>query len=481
MTDLLDQVWTMLNRTLEVYRDSPRATEWLRRHAELLDGPLRIAVVGQQHSGKSTLVNALVGEQVAPLDPTGEVRAAAWYRAGATPRATVHTGPGEVEVPAERHDRRLSLDLREWRGRPVDRVVVDWPSRGLKGMTLIDAPPVSADDPSTVDQGADAVLYLAQHLQAADLRLLRTMHEHPIAMAHPVATLLVLSRADELGASQIDALFAAKQVARQHRRDLRTRALCQDVISVTGLLGYAGKTLRQHEFDALATVAFASRAALDGYLLSADRFVGTDFPLPLDAPSRRALLDRLGLFGLRLCTTLIRQGFDNLNDLCAQLVQRSGLTELRESIGRQFTDRAPVLKARSALLALSVVLRMEPRPPAVALAASLERILAGAHELRELRLLATLQAGYPALPAELSAEARRLVGGDGLTLPARLGLADDPTSTGLRYAIIGALRRWREQAENPILDLSARTAAGVVVRSCEDMLANLAAAAGGRE
>jgi 50S ribosome-binding GTPase len=462
MSGLLDQVWTLLNRTLEVYRDSPRATDWLRRHAELLDGPLRIAVVGQPDSGKSTLVNALVGERVAPV----QVAAPTWYRAGPTPRAVVE--PGGVEVAASRHAGQLSVDLTSWRGRSVDRVLVDWPSRGLKGMTLIDTPPV-ADGVSTVDHGADAVLYLAQHLQATDIRLLRTMD-------NPVATVLVLSRADELGGSQLDALFAAKQVARQHRRDFRTRALCQDVISVTGLLGYAGKALHQHEFDALASVAFGSRSVLDPYLLSADRFVGPDFPLPLGVDERRGLLDRLGLFGVRLCTTLIRQGFDQHGDLCAQLVQRSGVTELRESIGRYFTDRAPVLKARSALHALSVVLRAEPRPAAVSLAAGVERTLAGAHELRELRLLATLHAGYPTLPAELSAEARQLIGGDGLTLPARLGLGEEPTMTGLRHAIIGALRRWREQAENPILDLSARAAAGVVVRSCEDMLANLSGA-----
>jgi hypothetical protein len=316
-----------------------------------------------------------------------------------------------------------------------------------------------------VDFGADAVLYLAQHLQATDIRLLQGVD--------PVACLLVLSRADELGASQIDALFAAKQVARQHRRDIRTRALCQDVISVTGLLGYAGKSLHPNEFDALAEVAFAARDALDRYLLSADRFVGAEFPLRLPASLRQALLDRLGLFGIRLCTTLIRQGFDNHSDLSAQLVQRSGLTELRESIGRSFTDRAHVLKARSALLALAVVLRAEPRPSAAGLAAAVEQALAGAHELRELRLLATLHAGYPTLPADLSAEARQLLGGDGLTLPARLGLGEEPTITGLRHAIISALRRWRDHAENPILDLSARAAANTIVRTCETMLATL--------
>src|SRR5256885_10623845 len=66
--------------------------------------------------------------------------------------------------------RSLAVTLGEWRGRAVDRVVVDWPSRGLKGLTLIDTPAVSAADPSTMEHSADAVLYLAQHVQATDLR-----------------------------------------------------------------------------------------------------------------------------------------------------------------------------------------------------------------------------------------------------------------------------------------------------------------------
>ncbi|MFL6142850.1 MAG: hypothetical protein ACJ72N_13420 [Labedaea sp.] len=470
MSGLPDQVRALLHRAFEVYRDRPSAAEWLRWQAERLDGPLRIAVLGQPKSGKSMLVNALVGEQVAPL--ADEASATVWYLAGATPAATVFPKDGPPrELDAERVGGQLRVNLDEFHGRPIDRIVVDWPSRALKGLALIDAPASPAPAATDWLAEADAVLYLAQHVQAADLRLLRSVHQHPIAMANPVGTLLVLSRADEIGGSQLDALFAAKRLARQRRRDPRTRALCQDVVAVTGLLAYAGKTLRQNEFDALARLAFTPRAELEGHLLSADRFAGDDVAVPEPVELRRALLDRLGLFGLRLATALIRQGFDTHTALCAELLQRSGLTELRAGIGRHLTGRADVLKARSALIALDVMLRGEPRPAAVALAAELERTLAAAHDLRELRLLAALDAGHPVLPGALDTEARRLLGGDGVSVPARLGLPDEPTATGVRHAVIGALRRWRAHAENPVLDESARDAAAVVVRSCEGMLA----------
>lgn len=473
-----DQVGALLSQALDAYRDSPRATSWLRGHLDRLAGPLRIAVVGQAKAGKSTLVNAIIGEQVAPLELDRDRPAMTWYQSGPRPRAIIHAADGPPrELPVQRMDRQLLYDADAWPGGHLDRVVVDWPTRTLRGSALLDTPAITAPDQpagkSTMERiavEADAVLYLTQHVHGSDIRLLRSLHDHPVAMAHPVSSVLVLSRADELGASRVEALSSARQLARRHRGDIRLRALCQDVIAVTGLLGYAGRTLRDHEAAALATMATAPRAELEQHLLSADRFVGPDFPAPLDAELRRELLDRFGLFGLRLAGTLIRRGFDSPATLSAELVRRSGLAELKSSISRYFTERADVLKARSALIALEVVLRMEPRPAVRTLAAELERTLVSAHDLRELRLLAALHGGHVVLPPELDAEARQLIGGDGASLPARLGIEHEVTEDELRQLILDALHRWRVHLENPVLDSAARSAVATVVRSCEAML-----------
>lgn len=472
---LADRAHSMLRDALELYRDSPRATNWLRRHIDRLAEPLRVAVAGQPHVGKSTLVNSLIGEEVAPLSVDEGSQVLAWYRGGVNPRAQVYpTQAPPRDVPAARMGGRLHIDLEGWRSDQLDRVIVDWPSRTLRGLTLIDTPGVDPPDAGTrTSPDADAVLYLMRQLHSTDVGFLQSLQDHPIARETPVNSIVVLSRADEVGGGRIDALTSAKRLARRYRTDVALTGLCQDAIAVSGLLAHAGRTLAAEEMTSLQVLAAAARRELEIALVSADRFVGDGVPLRLDARTRTALLDRFGMFGIRLVTTLIRQGFTTADALGEELVRRSGLDELRESIRQCFTDRHDVLKARSALLALEVVLRMEPRPAARRLVTALEALVVSAHEFRELRLLAALHGGRTTLPDPLADEARRLVGGVGTALPQRLGFPQDTPGHELHGAVSDALRRWQEQAENNALGTGQRRAARVVVRSCEGMVAQL--------
>ncbi|OLF17490.1 hypothetical protein BU204_11155 [Actinophytocola xanthii] len=466
----------MLLDAVELYQDSPRATHWLRRHVDRLAEPLRLAVVGSPQTGRSTLVNSLVGEEIAPLLVEEENQVVTWYRAGAVPRAQMYpTQAPPRDAPVARVDAQLHIDLEGWKAEDLDRIVIDWPNRALHGLTLIDTPALESgsDIGSRISLEADAVLYLMRHPHRTDIEFLQSFQDHPIARRNPVNAIVVLARADEVGGGRIDALTSAKRIARRYRTDPGLRGLCQNVVAVSGLLAHAGRTLTADELASLTVLAAAPRGEFEASLVSADRFTRDDVAGQLDARTRTALLERFGLFGVRLVTTLIRQGFDAQAELSAQLVQRSGLAELREAITRCFTDRQDVLKARSALLALEVVLRMEPRPAARALVDALEALVTSAHELRELRLLADLQAGRTSLPAPLADEARRLLGGGGTALAARLGFDRDPGGQELHAALSETLHRWQEQAENHALGHGQRQAARVVVRSCEDMYARV--------
>ncbi|GDY31182.1 GTPase domain-containing protein [Gandjariella thermophila] len=473
--DLVDAAWAMLNGALGLYRDNPRTAHWLRDQLARFDEPLRVTVAGLPGSGKSTLVNAIVGEEVAPIRTADGDAVTGWYSNGAEPRATAFSPQGPLgELPVARRDKRLHISPPSRDAAPVSRLVVDWPARALRDFTLVDPPGSEVADEDGVRQvtaEADAVIYLMRRMHRTDLRLLRAVQDGPLARSTRVNTILVLCRADEVGAGRVDALSSAKQVARRLRRDPAVRGLCQNVIAVAGLVAQAGRTLREAEFAALSALAGRPRDELDRVLLSTDRFTAAELRLPVGPDVRRALLDRFGLFGVRLATTLIRTGCDTHPKLAGQLVQRSGLSELRESIASYFTDRHEVLKARSALIALGSVVRADSRPEAGRLAADAERALCGAHDFRELRLLAALQVGRTRLPEGLDEEAGRLVGAEGVSPAARLGFGEGATEPELRAALLDALRRWQEVAADPLLNHDQRYAARIVVRTCEGMLA----------
>jgi len=476
---LAHAVRQVLHTALAAYRDQPRTVDYLRHQLQRLDEPLRVAIAGKVKAGKSTLLNALVGEAVAPTDAGECTKVVTWYRNGPAPRIVMYPKDGEPEaLPVVRRDGALEIDLGGATAERLDRLVVDWPAQSLRSMTLIDTPGVASindgvskrtvrflepDDDTPTE--ADAVLYLMRHLHVADAEFLEAFTDQGVARATAVNTVAVISRADEIGAGRMDAMFAARAIATRYRSEPALRGLCQNVVAVAGLLAHTGRTLRQTEFTALTSLAALPREELDASLLSIDRFVRAADP----AEARRDLVRRFGLFGIRVAASLIRQGTVSPGALADELVARSGLGELQRVLQIQFGERRDLLKARSALLALDRLVRTDG--DARGLGRQIERILAGAHEFAELRLLSALRSGMVSLPEQVSSEAERLLGGAGSAHSARLGLPENAPREELHRAAFHALRRWQGQAENPMFGRRAADACRVVVRTCEGILA----------
>lgn len=482
MSTHTEAVRKLLRLAVWTYRDNARAVGALRAQLTRLDEPLRVAIAGKVKAGKSTLLNALVGEAIAATDAGECTRVVTWYQDGQSPRIMMHPKDSPPSsLPVVRRDGELRIDLGDTPASQLDRLVVDWPARSLQAMTLIDTPGIASlstdvshraerflgpsdDAPSE----ADAVIYLMRHLHVSDVDFLESFRDQGVTRATAVNTVAVLSRADEIGAGRLDAMVSARGIATRYRAEPALRGLCQNVVAVAGLLAHTGRTLRNAEYAALHSLAGCERSELDAALLSADRFLVCGL-VESSMDTRRLLLHRFGLFGIRLSTTLIRQGASNPAELATELVDRSGLRDLQSVLHTQFGERHDVLKARSALLALQRILRADNGR---GLAGEVERLLTATHEFTELRLLAALRSGEVILPQPLSTEAERLLGDTGITAPARLGLPADTPAGQLRSTALSTLQRWRHHAENPILSHRAANACRVIIKTCEGMLSH---------
>jgi hypothetical protein len=300
-----------------------------------------------------------------------------------------------------------------------------------------------------------------------DLSFLEAFKDSIATLGATVNSIGVLSRADEIGSSRTNAMLAADRVTSKYRRDPRIHSLCQVVIPVAGLIAQAAATLRQDEANALRAIAVLDRRQSTDLLLSAQRFVTMNAPPGLEPEVRARLLERFGLFGVRLAVELINAGrVRSAGELATALEEHSGIRELRQVLGGQFAARARVLKARTTLATVWALAELHGGTEGRMLRDRIRDIERAAHELVEIRLLSQVRRGAVML-GEVEMEARRILGDGGADPAIRLGLPAAASPEEIQSAALATIGRWRVVAEDPLLTRDARAVAHGVIRSCE--------------
>ncbi len=465
----------------------------LARHVaavrERLDGALRVAIAGRVKAGKSTLLNALVGERLAPTDAGECTKVVTWYQQGSAYEVTAFGYDGQTTpIPFRRIDGALTFDLNGLRTETIERIVVSWPSSALRELTLIDTPGLASlsaensmrtteflalDDTRPSD--ADAVIYLMRHLHRRDAEFLGSFMDRSVAGSSPVNAVAVLSRADEIGAGRLDAMRSAGRIAERYEHDETVRTLCTAVVPVAGLIAETGLTLREDEAWALRSLAATPLPVLERMLRAADAFCEPSAS-ELTVELRRQLLDRLGVFGVRFCVARIRAaGSATASELAQALVTESGLDGLRSLIIDRFLPRAHILKARTALVSLRSIARdLEAIDPTAArqLAAGIERCEASSPDFAELRLSHLVLSGIVAF----SDEQRRELGvvtSSGRGLEERLGLDTSADHAALRAKALEGVERWRTNGAAPMADVAMREACETMAHTYESLFVEL--------
>jgi hypothetical protein len=420
--------------------------------ARRLDEPVRIGVLATVDDGRRMLVEALVGTSALPAAPDDGEPVPVRYTFG-VPRTAA--GP--------------------------DAVVVAVPAPALRAMTLVDVPAPEAPDtdpaaarrlgPAGADRlrallaapgrapVADAFVLLLHYGRPADLTLLDLLD----AAGHHGA-IGVLAVADDVGT-------VAERAVREYGDDPAIRRVCHAITPVAPAAAAAAARLGDDEHRWLQCWVAAGAPEAQGTSPERGARAATGSHPAVHGPEiAAALLDRLGPLGARRALRLVRSGEgDTRADLAAALVRYSGLGHLQELIASRFLRRAEALRTRSVLAGLDALLNTAPPPGDAArrLRYQLERVRAGAHELREIELLDALRSGDLHLPDELARAAERLLGADGWDAPARLGLAPDATAEQLRVAVVHQPDRWRDLAVHPVVSTRVREFAQALVTTCE--------------
>jgi GTPase SAR1 family protein len=444
--------------------------EVLRR----LAAPLQVAVAGRIKSGKSTLVNALIGRRVAPTDVGECTRLVTRFSYGTVDRVEVVLTDGTKQVLPFDAQGMIPADLGGGDLAAVSHLEAYLTNAVLRDLTVIDTPGIGSLDTASVARtelllsggdptrsaegaeldpvstdavaGAEAVLYVVtQSVRADDQQALATFAAATASReAGPVNVIAVLNKADTIAPESVsgadgDVWRAAELLARRQAATLRPRVA--GVLPVIGLLAESCETGRFTSADADALRALAG---LDGdtwttMSMSADLFTTWDVTVP--AGTRARLLETLDLYGVRRAVDALRAAPGlSTGDLRRLLLAGSGLADVRGRLDAVFRARADGIKAAAALASITALAHASGDAGERQRVHDAIEVLLGrpeAHHLRLLEALTLVASGAVDMPEDLADEVLRVGShaGGPESLGEQLGLPGRPVRDLAAYAL----------------------------------------------
>jgi hypothetical protein len=390
--------------------------------------PLTVTVAGGVSSGKSTMVNALLGQRIAAVDAGECTRVVTEFRYGAQERVEVVGTDGRIDTLALNRGR-----MPDHLGRPVEQVasvVVHLSNALLTHLAVVDTPGLNTvtevNEATTTSflgisgregeltasavSRADALVFLLPLLRQSDAEALRGFSKlFGGSSLSSASALAVLSKVDRL-AKNGDPMAAAAPIAGRVATELR--GVVSGVLPVIGLLAETAQAAVFTESDARALAAVAAvtdQFDREDMLLTNDDFLAFE-ALDLERAQRQRLLSMLDLYGLKVAVAAADQGARTASDYLRVFDEASGFAALRAAVLQRFASQSEVFKAHAAMsdLRRASYLRNDPENTRAlrALRSPLEKIELdpALHSLRLLEVAQAVAAGELTLPEHLLAD-----------------------------------------------------------------------------
>ena len=212
---LSEEVISLLNRALVLVTGEPEMVERGRQLTQLredYDRPLLVTIMGEFNTGKSSFINAFIGEAVAPMGIIPTTATINYLKYGTEKALRILYRDGDVE---ERPINELASFVDERKGekdvlRGVDVVEILYPLEILKSVNIVDTPglnaPIPEHEKTTRDflDRSDAVLWLFSATQAGKASEREVLD---IVKAHSRKAIGVVNKIDKVSDEDKEAIL----------------------------------------------------------------------------------------------------------------------------------------------------------------------------------------------------------------------------------------------------------------------------------
>lgn len=461
--------------------------------------PMRVAFVGKTNAGKSTMMNAFLGEEVAPTGNTELTFNVSWFKYGEQPKLLVHTVDGGVEEEdfanlsnlAVRCSKNPELVQR------IRYIEVFRPHPLLKVFDLIDTPGLHSfyekDSKNTSELLADpenrpdAVVFLfSGTLQAPDMAALEQLHRDHGNLMTGLTALGVLTKFD--GIAEWEKAFEQGHAVVRGIQDSHpeTRRIFYAMIPAIGAAGFGAQVLSVEHLETIGKLAALPGPLCNKVIRDTKNFCEKEYPEePAVPPSaaRKDLFNCLGGYGIRFAIRYLNEG-NPIDGLARDLAANSNVPTLRQLVTAHFGGRAYLIKSRAALGAIREAAfdkgqRLSGAPMEIAcrIASAIDAVAADELRYREFTVLERYYQGTLDLNDAELRQLLDLTGEHGSSCAARLGKpAEDPIEQLVALAA-QRQRYWREAAYRPFASLETQETARILAESFSAVHQRLARAA----
>lgn len=507
LTDFLKD-YLLLCRSIPDAKPLENVLEQMLRR---LNEPLRVAVVGPVNAGKSTLMNALMGDTVVYTGALETTYNVCKFCYGETPSITVHFRDGSSEEAPISHLEKWSIrasDADNPRLQNVKELTIHYPSEILKKIEFIDTPGLNSTygrdarnteeflavrgTEDTVYQAsqADAVVYaIKDKMSAQEVQLLHS-YQKPGEASSPINSIGVLTRVD-INNWTVMSTCSPVELNRPIAGSLMEKPEVQKILfSIYPVCAKPVEGITQmqpQDWDCLTRLADADEEMLRELLMDAGLFCTLDDPAFTGgmgpATHRKQLFDKLGAYGILEAARQLRQGTPRKN-LQQSLDRASGVENVRNILNSHFGNRALLIKAQYILNHLRVVARQLGQQTladtelwhlCVNLQNKIDELTNSMLILQELQLLQRYYNGQFSFNEEESQDLLRLTGEYGRALELRLNAAPGSSVEDLMDLTHEKIRLWRVRANDWMREPSYCQAAEQMVHIYEYLHYHLAA------
>lgn len=468
-----------------------------------LSEPVNIGVVGLIKAGKSTFVNALIGDHVARVGNIETTYNVCKYQHGSSKSFEVVHHDGTV-THVNTLDEVLDFTIRSGSIdnlalNSIDLIRIGYPSNILRQINILDTPGLSSvyetdedntkrflqnhgDELSEITMNSlstcDAVLYLFSKgvHQSFSETLKNYVNNGDVT---PLRSVGILSKVDMYFdvEEQTDVMPVARRImSRLYEQDGLNKHF-HSIMPLCGRLASGCHMLNEADIEVIREICELPSPEYIRFFRAVKRLNDIESFTSIDFKKRNSLVDTIGLYGMYRLTVHYQNGVRNIPDFQSLLLEDSGIVAIRSMITGHFGARRTAIKAKQITETLTRVWAHNKSKVDVSNRRSTDIAIQRLqnyslshikHNLDEVAAIRILLGRSTLISDDIQHEAIRILGGYGSALDSRIDVDfQDYFSSAIEYAI-QRLNFWRQQLPiHSMLDRDLEFVTTVVIRSYE--------------